>query len=286
MTAKFSADSNALTEIFIYDSKGNKLIIDSQYWDTEGKTFPWLVYEKKYFIGVYSDLENIPILGLAPSSDEEMPQIIIPFEMASHYDFFNVINLTIWWEDSTTLGLTYLDTDYSSTNVTLKLYNFEDTSLISTDYENNNSHFNHFWLGLNHTYPYKIEIIVTNDLFDGVSSGLIPFFGETRLSITNASITNVLTLIFGKSPLHLDSLYGTERTVFWTDVVIFAVGFLFLASFGKLNAFLGMAFVGGWVSFAGIWIRNVPFGNASLITVGVFMVALAIIAILGGVERR
>ena len=81
-------------------------------------------------------------------------------------------------------------------------------------------------------------------------------------------------------------MYGSERTVFWPSIFIFGIGFIIFASFGKLNAFLGMAACGGWLAFSGVWIRNLDFGNAALISVGIFMIALAVIAILGGVEKR
>ena len=286
-TGFYDTESNALAEIFFYNSTGTKIIVHREYWDTELKMYPWLVYAKKYFMGVYCDDVSVANLGIAPSEQNEEPQIIIPFSYIETHNFFDYIVLTFWWQDSTTLGFTYLDTDYSSTNVTLNLYWWNNT-LISTNYYNDLSNFNHFWVGLNDTYSYKVEVITVNDIWpDGLSSQNIPIYGIIRLSVTHTTVDNVMETMFGKSPLWMQNIDGTEREVPWSQVIIFGVAFILLVTLGKLNAFLGMSVTGGWLLFSSVAITGVQLaGGAALAVVGLFLIALSIIGLLGGVERR
>jgi len=286
-TGFFDTESNSYAEIFFYNSAEDKITVHSEYWDTELKMYPWLVYSKKYFMGVSCDDFSVENLGIAPSEQNEEPQIVIPFSYTETNNFFEYINLTIWWQDATTLGLTYLDTDYSSTNVTLKLYYWNNT-LISTDYYNDLSNFNHFWLGLNNTYSYKIEVITVNGIWqDGLSSGRIPFYGVLSLSVSSTTINNIMTTIFGKSPLWVQNIDGSERTVPWSQVIIFGVAFILLVTLGKLNAFLGMSITGGWLIISSAAITGVQLlGGAALVTIGIFLIALSIIGLLGGIEWR
>lgn len=286
-TGKFNVNTNALAEIFFYNSSGSKIIVHSEYWDTELKMYPWLVYGKKYFIGVYCDALNIPNLGIAPSEQNEEPQIIIPFEYVGENNFFEYIELDIEWVGNS-IVLTYLDTDYSSTNVTLKLYYYNNTTLMNTAYYNDLSSFVHSWGGLNRSHSYKIEVIVVNGIWpNGKSSGLFPFFGIMELSVSSSTINSVLETIFGRTPM-ISNVEGVEREVEWVYIGIFGMSFILLVSFGKLNAFLGSTVVGMWLLFANVAITGIdPLPNgAVLAAVGIFIIVLSIVGLLGGVEHR
>ena len=77
-------------------------------------------------------------------------------------------------------------------------------------------------------------------------------------------------------------------------MILFALCFIEMTTFGKLNAFVGTLAVGLTLSFGGIMITGIStlFSNypwwhgASLAVIGGFMVAIAVIGLLGGSERR
>ena len=65
-----------------------------------------------------------------------------------------------------------------------------------------------------------------------------------------------------------------------------------MASFGRLNAFLGMMAVGAFLILAGaligiseLFANYAWYEGASLIVIGVFLLALALIGLIGGVEK-
>jgi hypothetical protein len=100
-----------------------------------------------------------------------------------------------------------------------------------------------------------------------------------------------LTIIFGGSPIH----DADDDTVFvpWTYLLISIGAFVVLVTFGKLNSFIGGVAVGVFLLLCGVAITGITplFANyswwegASVSVIGVFIIAISVIALLGGVEK-
>ncbi|GAG60868.1 unnamed protein product, partial [marine sediment metagenome] len=109
------------------------MIIHREYWSTELKIYPMLLFGKSYFVGVKSDDLSIPLLGIAPTATERSPQIVIPYTYTDISNFNEYITYNISWSGNDII-VNYFDTDFSTSDVTFRLYFWNKSLIDSTTY--------------------------------------------------------------------------------------------------------------------------------------------------------
>jgi hypothetical protein len=299
-TGLYKAINDAYAFIYIFNSTGDRLTIHSEYFDSENKIHPWLLYDKKYFIGVGCDLQYRDRLGVAPTSTELSPsEIRISYEVNQTYNFFDVINLNYgWYNDG--FYVDFIDTTSSCEAVTFYVYGIDNGTLMYREGPTAVSTKNFTFTtadGCNLSTNYRFNIIANltssdyDDSYELLSPYGVPIWAGTEAVTDNGTLDYWLQLIFGESPLY-DS---DNPNVFvpWTYILIFGFCFILLTTVGKLNAFLGGISVGITLVFSGIMISGVSplFANyagyegAVLSVIGGFVLALSLIGLMGGVEK-
>jgi len=301
-TGQYRHPNNPRVIIYKYNSSGTQQIIHSEYFDPSGRVYPWLVYGEIYYLGAACDTTSIERIGeFYAGSDIEQNEIRIPFEEDLRYSFFDLIQLRIG-NTTSLFYVNYTDTTLSNIWVEFTVYNYTNDTLILSSVQNQSfvNTFNFTFtiaMGYSSYENYKFQINVslsglTNEHYEGVySSGKIPIFAHAHLSISNRSIDNLFTLLFGGSPI-----YDSDNPLVyvpWTYILVFVVSLILLLSFGKLNAFLGGLAVGFWLVFAGILISGISvlynnytwWNGPTLSVIGAFIIILSFVGLLGGVER-
>ena len=302
-TGNFKPANDAQAFIYTYDTDGNQLMIHHEYFDTQGQVHPWLIYDKKYFIGVACSLLRYERLGIAPTSGETSPtEIRIPAQFNQTYNFFDVINLN-FGATSTEFWANYFDTTQSTANVTFFVYGYYNKTLLYEEMVNSSSkNFTYSVVdGFSPTSSYIFDIIanITAEGYEGkyeLEGGGIPWWAGFTNITDNGTLDYWLTIMFGQSPLYVPSgsNENVDATVPWTYVLIFSLCFIFMATLGRLNAFVGTLSVGSVLAFSGaaIYGANELFANYEwwegpvLVTVGAFVIVLGLVGLMGGVERR
>ncbi len=287
-TGKFIETNNPYIIIFKYDNESNKLIIHSEYWGSSGTVNPWLVYEDLYNAGVYCDVLNIPNVGYVPTGTNIEADITITVDLIPAYNFYTVVKLEWgWYGDG--LFVDYLDMSSTTNWVVIRVYDYDTGDLINTSNVSYSAY--NFTVstadGINLSKDYKFEIIsdVNDDYWSGnKSSGLIPIYSGMAPVTSVANLDSMLELILGTSPI-----YNTHTgiDVSWTYIGIFSLCFIIMATFGKLNAFVGMLATGMFLTMSGAMISGFSetISGVDLLVIGVFIIALGIIGLMGGVER-
>jgi hypothetical protein len=305
-TNLFQYPNNPQAIIYAYDVSGNKIIIHSEYFDAEDRVHPWLVYQGNYFIGVKCDLMEIDLIGKAPTDGTiEHNEININALINITYNFYDLIILISGW-DANGFYINYQDTTSSTDRIEFKVFTFYNTTNITTAYDDPNGLNNYAYrfdviegCNLNETYVWTINATLNGDtsvFYAGTynTSGLM--IGNYAPFITQAALDDIFTIIFGLSPLVSDGSWGVPDGAFvpWTYLLIFIVCFIILSTLGRMNAFLGGVGVGLTLLFSGLLISGIQsalFSNyswwqgATLSIVGVFVLAISIVGLLGGVER-
>lgn len=297
-TGQFTPVQNALAYIYTFDNYGNRLIIHSEYFDSERKVHPWLVYDKKYYIGVSCDSTDRERLGISPTGTDLAPSNIrIPYELIYNYGFFDVINLNIGWYASGFYA-SYVDTTSSTSDVTFVVYGLlNGTQLYTTTVYINTYNFTYTTLlGCNLEKSYRIDVIanLTADNYAGtyrLEGGGVAVPANMKMIVDNGTLDAWLTLIFGNSPV------ATKDRAFyvpWTYLLMFSFCFLLITTLGKLNVFVGGLSVGISLIFFSVAISNVgvlysdysgSWEGPILIVVGAFIAIVSFIGLLGGIER-
>ena len=304
-TGKFKHENHPRAYFYTYtnDSEDDeKIIIHSEYFDDELHVNPWLVYDKRYFIGVKCDELEYERIAVVTADDNREPEVRIPYEFPVNYSFYDVINVTPGWFNNGFYVL-YKDKTFSTVNATFNVYDYYNGTLNSTQYTEFST--KNFTVNCNTTGNYMWEIIAVlddpADIYDGTYySGKIGVFGGMEPITDNATLEEMLELILGPSPMWYDqSEFGGESThpnasVPWLYIVMFTLCFIWITTVGKLNAFIGGLGVGGILLFSGVAISGISplFANyawyegVSLLVIGFFTLILSIIGLLGGVDRK
>ena len=277
------SEDNVYAYFYTYDSSGEQLIIHSEYISAARTVLPMLLYGKQYFVGVKSD-ESSVLLGNAETGDTQTVTLFITYEYEREYAFYDLINLEIGWT-STGFYVEYYDTSLSTYNVTFSVYGFENNTLLTSETRYASSW--NFSYTCNTSLPYRWNIVAIlddeDDIYDGTyyaagSDHITLLPGYSHILINRSRINELFELMFGKSPMYDDS--GAE--VEWTYIGLFVFSFLLMASFGKLNAFIGSLSVGLFLTISGVYIGDLN----GVILIGVFLIGLAIVGLLGGVDRK
>lgn len=293
-TGQFRPPNQPYASIYTFDEEGNRLVIHEEFFDTTGAVYPWLIFDKQYFIGVYCDLLEYDRLGLAPSQTDQSPEIDIPWEWNQTYAFYDLIMLTPKWY-SNGFYVYYRDTTYSTSAVTFTVYDsINGTQLYTTTFTGGS--VKNFTYPCNTTQNYAYKITATLDSVDNVYDGTystkqVIVAYATEAIYDQSSIDDIIENIFGLTPIYNTA---TNQEVPWTYIIIFSLAFIFLVSLGKLNAFLGalgcgmvLALSGVAVIGAGALFSNYPnWQGPSLLVIGVFIILIGIIGLIGGVDRR
>jgi len=291
-------ENNPMSIIYAYNSTGQKMIIHSEYFDQQAKVHPWLVYQNTYYQGVKCDVLEYERIGQAPASDELEPtDIIIPKQLDEYYNFFDLINLDYGWH-ANGIYVTYQDTTFSTTLVNCSFYGYYNSTLMEA--ENTTTDSETFWYrfdeGCNISQHYYITITATlsdenNEYYEGTYVYTFTVFNVTESVVDNDTLDAIFDAILGDSPLYNydnDAIY-----VPWTYLILFALCFIEMTTFGKLNAFVGSLAVGLTLIMSGLLISGITplFSNypwwhgAVLAVIGSFMGALSLIGLMGGVEK-
>jgi len=296
-TSLYTTENGAYHEIYCYNSSGEKLVIDEQFFDTSLKTYPWLIYQKKYYIGVHCTEDDRSRLGFAPTSDETNPEILIPYDAIKQmYNFFDLIDVSIGWY-ATGFYVDYLDTTGSTVWANFSVYGYANKTNIYYENISGISNYNFTFacnISKSFFWDLYVEIDSSNDVYDGIykvsDASMIPGMEP----ITNVKrISDIFNNTIGLSPFY--DVDDTSRYVPWAYLIIFGIAFMVLTTTAKANATLGTLATGLVLIFAGGAVTgmqelytfipdavNTPF----IIAIGIFLVVIAIIASMGGEDNR
>jgi hypothetical protein len=303
-TGMFRLVNNPRAYIYTYDDEDNKLIIHSEFFDEELHINPWLIYEKRYFIGVSIDdtQYNRERIAVAPAGDNMLPEVRIPYELNQNYTFFDLIDInTSWYADG--FKVSYIDTTYSTQLATINVYSYSNGTLLYTN--STTSSTKTFYVPFNTTGNYRWDIVAVLDdeanIYDGTYySGSIGAFGTMTPVISNTTIDTILGIILGPSPMYYDpdALGGDpdseEVYVPWTYIAIFSICFIWMTTLGRMNSFIGGIGVGVILCGAGAGISGLTilyssyswFEGPILAVVGAFVIVISFISGMGSSENK
>jgi len=288
-TGQFTVENNAYATIFTYNSKGEYMQIHTEYFDASLQVHPWLVYQKKYFIGVYCDNINIERIGVCPTTDTLTVDIRIPYQGNITYNFLDVINLQIGWYDDGFYA-NYQDTTSTTNIVTFYVYYYSNDTYTGHSETQTVSNYNFTFTtaeGCNISISYYFEIVADLEgvgegkLYNGTYTVQIPMISGYHMSISVSDLDALIEMMFGPSPLYNYDL-PSQTPIRWTYILLFGLAFIVLVTFGKLNAFLGMMSCGLTLAVGTVLISGISW----LLAIAVLLMILAIIGLIGGVERR
>jgi len=268
---------DSYTYIYVYNNvTNNRMIIHSEVWDTTDQIYPWLLYEKHYFVGVGCSQLVIDRVGIAPTGTNTAPQITIDKTKNITYFLQDIIDLRVdWCAPPTGFYVNYYDTAVETNSVTFNVYNYTSSALI---YTNTSLLFvkNFTYAAANQSRPYIWELVIDHNYWSQnqtVRGIILPYISPIT---TVTRLTEVLDTIFGESPF-VDPT--TNVVVGWVYVMLFIVSFILLVTFGNEHAIGALASIGTWLMFAGAVIQGL---SVAIIGVGFFLLCMAIIAALGG----
>ena len=277
---------DAWTEIYCYNSTNEKLTIHKEYWSSEQKIYPMLIYNKKYRVGVGCSSITIPLIGNAPTGSTLSPDaLVIPDPKNMTYAFFDIIDIDAGWNGpGNGFWVYYQDTLYGTNSVTFRVWNntgsmvYNETS--TQDYKNftyaaaSDILFYNWTITTNHT-SFTENVTIQAPMYPGM----------TPISNIN-NISDLLDTILGNTPFEnldpLDPLGRYGQTVPWAEVLVGVVAIIIILSFGYFNAYVGTIACGLWLSFSYGAISGLP---VAYLFVGVFLVAMAVVFALGGKFR-
>lgn len=300
-TGKFIYPNNPYIEIYRYNSTLVRQLIHSEFMDSTGRIYPWLVFGDDYFLGAHSDPLNIDRIGhITATTTIDQTDLRIPYQQSGAYNVYDLCSITYGWYGSG-IWVHYVDTTGSTIYTEFTVYNYTDETYIpaATEvafYAQNRNYTFSVAQGCTLTQNYKIQINTTinglsNEFYAGnYSTGKLSILVNLSGITTNETLDDIIQIIFGDSPIH-DS--GGTSFLPWTYIVLFGLSFILLVSFGKLNAFIGGLATGVFLTFAGAIITGVQtlFSNYAwwngpvLAVIGVFIIAISIVGLLGGVEK-
>jgi hypothetical protein len=280
---RLNMDSYA--SIYTFDMNNTKLIIHEEFLDSSAQIYPWLLYEKRYYIGIACSIAAIERIGLAPTSSALTPQVVIPILTEHYYSLNDIIYVTFGWNNPAPgCWVRYQDTVFKTNNISLRVYNMSTGALVY--WHNVSSFLFNFSCPIgnpHHSYTFRLNINHSYWALNQTITGIL----YSYIYSLNASYLNyILNLTFGKTPIRNPD---TGQELPWIYILIGAVAFFILLSFSTINAFGAVAGAGLWLVFAGTLFHSLPevglLGAGSLIIGGFFMVILAIIAAMGGYGR-
>ena len=293
-----SPENDAFSIIYTFNSEGEKMIIHSEYFDQEGKTHPWLVYQETYFQGLKCNVLEYERIGQAPATAElEILDIVIPEEYEQNFSFNDLINFDYGW-NSNGIYIYYQDTSFSTVLVKCYIYGYYNNSLMDYEQVSVNEKYFYYTLAENvnfsKDYYVKIETTIESSFheeYNGVYTKYATIYAkENQTVINNNTIDDIFNNIFGDSPLYNED---TNAFVPWTYIILFGLCFIEMTTFGKLNAFMGTLAVGVTLILSGVMISGIStlFSNYAwwegpvLATIGIFSSAISIIGLIGGAEK-
>lgn len=264
--------------IYTYKPDGTYIVIHSEYWDASKNIYPWLLYNKKYFIGVYCSSLNIPLLGTAPTGTDINPTVVIDY--TNIYNMLSTGELFIayagWNANGSGLYVYFLDPTYETTSVTCTITEY-DTLLEVYNKTANNFFYNFTWFKANTSKPYIWQLKISSPLFDNkIVLKAVIYPGVTISHVNESYLNELFTIMFGNTPLVNPE---TGATVSWTYILLAVIAFILLLSFEQIHAGAGGMAVGLWLVTAPILISEL---TIALLPIGIFIISLSIIYALGG----
>ena len=236
---------------------------------------------------------SIERIGVCPTSDVKVQDSIrIPYQVNYTYPFLDLINIDIGWYDDG-FYVSYQDTTSSTALMQFYVYyysnntytGFYDSSTFSTG---NFTYTTADGCNTSISYVWRLVATLEGTNVDGVAKKYNGTYElESMMPSGNFTITNIATLdgliqiIFGVSPIY-DWDNPTATPMRWTYIVLFIISFISLATFGKLNAFLGMMACGLTIGVGGALIDGISW----VLVIAVLLMIIAIIGLIGGVEKR
>jgi len=276
---KYGLDTYAY--IYKYNSTGSRIIIHKEFWDGSKKVYPMLVYDGFYLMGVGCSELIVDSLCIAPTGTDLGPNIIIDIPINITYFVTDFISYTQGWSPGATgFWVHYADSESGTISTNFSVYDYFNRTLVFSD-ESTLDNKNYSYPDANQSLPYVWVITINHtEWTENVSIGsfIMPIH-ETPFNDTNLS--NWLDLLLGETPFRN---IETGEEVSWVYVLVGVVAFFILVSFGSYHANGGVFITGGFIAFCGsiLTVYQVTLLNASLIPVGIFMMAIAVIAEMGG----
>ena len=274
------------------------MIIHKEYWDSTGRIYPWLLFNKKYSVGVGSDSFRVDDIGIAPNSlcGEVNPQITIPASSNYTYALNQVINITTGWDIDilpsgalyyNSFWVLYYDTAQQTNSVLFRVYNYTNNVVMQ---QNSTTLFiyNFTYHVSNHTNPalYKWCITIDHQYWDTnqtICSVIYPYGYANHGPINGSWINWFLNHTLGPSPF---KNVDTGQEVPWVYVFIAFLAFFILMSFDAEHINVGVMGSGMWLMFSGFIFNHLQtigaLGAVGIVTVGLFMILMGLFAEYGG----
>jgi len=276
---------DVFVSIYAYNSSGLLLKIHEEFWDSEKKIYPWLVYGKRYFWGIYCSDLAIAKVGILTAREDTVPILTIDYIANLSYSILDIYDISSGWISPTPgMWVYYDDTSLYTTSVNLSVYYLYNGTYVygasSTAVT-----YNFTYALANQSRDYKWLLNISNPLWtDNVSIGGVKYAVTSPL-FDAISLDEILNLTLGTPAFrNLD----TGEYVPWIYVAIFIIAFIILMSLGSEHSVGAIAGVGIWLMFAGAMFGGlmvIGFLSAlGLIGVGFFLLCMAIIAALGGIR--
>jgi len=277
-----ASPQNAWAEVYLYNAT-IKLSIHKEYWSANDEIYPWLVFNKKYRVGVGCDAVTIPLIGIAPTGAETSPEAMLIADPGNiSYAFFEIIDITAGWNaPGSGFWVHYNDTDYRTNSVTFRVWDSNGTLVYSSTSDQSYVKFTYASAGDIFKYNWTITTNhsewLTNQTVEGaIYPGMTPITDIT-------SFNDLITKILGNTPLQnvdpYDPLGRYGQTVSWSPIIIGIIALILALSFGAYNAYVGMISGGLVLTFGFGAVENIP---VAFLYVGLFLVGMAIVFALGG----
>ena len=274
-------DLDAYVDVYCFNSTGVRMTIHKEFWDAIDEVHPTLVGCKKYRIGVGRVGQVIDLLGNAPTgcvdtSDLSPEPVQIPVEEITTYPFFIVIDIDQGWRGDEINGfyVYYRDILFGTNYVNFTVWDRNGTAVY---FENTTSNIKNFTYPLackKFKYNYTLNVNHTEWSSNQTIEGA---FNPGMTAITDiTSFEDLISKILGNTPF---KNFDTDETVTWGPAFVGIIAIILLASFGAVNAYLGMIGCGAWLCVAYGIISGLP----PLIFVGgIFLISMAFVFAIGG----
>jgi len=247
------------------------------YTDANGQVSIYLIPHVLYKVKISKDDYDTEFADFIPSSlvlthTFRLSPIV---ELDDFYYFNDVIRLFVNWTSNES-GLFGLYTDWYDRTVWVNFTVWNYTDGIRLYYYNSTlEDFNASgFTQANHSMVYKWKFSIRHYFWNEtiVMSG---YLYPLPSCIDLADLEYYLNLIFGLNPMVSDD--GTRME--WMYLVVGAIGFIILLSFGSYHAEIGFAGMGVWLSTAWYLIPDLNFG---LFIGGLLIIGLAFLSALRG----
>ena len=268
-----------------------KIIVHQEYWDAQQQVHPFLIYQKKYFVGVNNTqvssgyrYENV---GLAPNWQWVYPYeartIIINYfsDEISYYTDEYTIDYG-WSSGSTGLWVYYLDTTYSTSILNCTITNLTGTRVYSLQVSDTDEK-NFTFPTANQSQSYFVYLNITISIDGEIQTIPLTFWilpSETHASIAD-TIDTMLIAIFGALPSRT-APDGSTVTMNYNNIIIGITAIITLSFTPLIGIGASMLLTGISMLFISSFIYGISIISTIYPYASIFIIFIGILIFLAG----